>query len=412
MHIRSLLKTAVTGLKSNKGRTFLTLLGIVIGISAIITIMAVGDGAEQLILKQVEGMGANSLFIDPGREPEGPSDFAGMYSDSLKIKDVEALMKPSNVQGVDEVGPMVIYSNTVTYENETKRATVLGSSELIAEILEIEVVQGSFFNDEDIKQKAKVAVIGSEIKNDLFGDKNAIGEKIKIKGYSFKIVGVLATKGKASFFDADNTIVTPYTTVQQYLLGNNYFHEIVVRVEEGSNISRVKRDIEYTLRESHGITDPDKDDFYVATQEDAAEKVQTIMGVLTSLLLVVAAISLVVGGIGIMNIMLVSVTERIKEIGLRKALGATEKDILIQFLLEAVIVTGMGGLIGVILGAFFSFIAAQILSYAMGQPWGFSFPFSAAIVGTLVSAIVGLIFGIYPAYKAAKKDPVEALRHE
>jgi putative ABC transport system permease protein len=412
MHIQSLLKTAISGLKSNKGRTFLTLLGIVIGISAIITIMAVGDGAEQLILKQVEGMGANSVFIDPGKEPEGPSDFAGMYSDSLKIKDIESLGKQTNVQGVEEVSPMVVYSSTVTYGNETKRATILGSSELIAEILEIEIEEGNFFNDEDIKQRAKVAVIGSEIKEDLFGDKNIIGEKIKIKGYNFKVVGVLASKGKASFFDADNAIVSPYTTVQQYLLGINYFHEIVVKVEEGSNISRVKRDIEYTLRENHGITDPDKDDFYVTTQEDAADRVQTIMGVLTSLLLVVASISLVVGGIGIMNIMLVSVTERIREIGLRKALGATEKDILTQFLLEAVIVTGIGGLVGVIFGAFLSFVAAQILTYAMGQAWGFSFPFSAAIVGTLVSAIVGLVFGIYPAYQAAKKDPVEALRHE
>jgi putative ABC transport system permease protein len=412
MHIQSLLKTAVTGLKSNKGRTFLTLLGIVIGISAIITIMAVGDGAEQLILKQVEGMGSTSVFVDPGREPQGPSDFAEMYTDSLREKDIEALKKPSNVQGVTDVSPMVVYSSTVTYGNETKRSSILGSSELIAEILEIEVREGIFFTDEDIKQKARVAVIGSEVKEDLFGEKKAIGEKIKIKGDSFRVVGVLATKGKASFFDADNAIVAPYTTVQQYLLGINYFHEIVVKVEDGLNISRVKRDIEYTLRETHGITDPDKDDFYVTTQEDAADKVQTIMGVLTSLLLVVAAISLVVGGIGIMNIMLVSVTERIREIGLRKALGATEKDILIQFLLEAVIVTGIGGLAGVMIGAFFSFVAAQILTYAMGQPWGFSFPFSAAIVGTIVSAVVGLIFGIYPAYKAAKKDPVEALRHE
>lgn len=412
MHIRSLIKTACSGLRSNKGRTILTLLGIVIGISSIITIMAVGDGAEQLILNQVEGMGSNSIFIDPGKEPEGVSDFAGMYTDSLNIKDIEALEKQSNVQGVEEVGPMVVYSNTVTYEDEAKRTTIMGGTSLIMDILNIDLEKGNLFTDEDVKQKAKVVIIGSEVKEDLFGDKNAIGEKIKIKGYNFKIIGVAGSKGKASFFDVDNAIVAPYTTVQQYLLGINYFHEIVVTVEEGTNISRAKRDIEYTLRETHDITDPEKDDFYVTTQEDSAEKVETIMSVLTSLLLMVASISLVVGGIGIMNIMLVSVTERIREIGLRKALGATKRDISIQFLLEAVIITGIGGLIGVIFGAFLSLVASQILTYAMGQSWGFSFPISAAVVGTLVSAIVGLIFGIYPAYQAAKKDPVEALRHE
>lgn len=412
MKIKNTIQTAFHGLRRNTSRSLLTVLGIVIGITAIILVMSVGKGAQNLILDQIRGLGSQTIIIGPGQEPKGPSSYAELFTDSLKEKDVTALKKPSNVRGIQDLTPNVEQIATVSYEQETMRTNIIGTSELLSKILEVYPNEGTFLSDNDIKQKAKVAVIGSEVKNELFGPSNALGKKIKIKGKTFEIIGVLLAKGRVSFLDVDHMIAIPYTTAQQYLLGINYFQNIIIRVESENIIPRVVDEIKLTLRETHEIDDPSKDDFHVMTQADAAERVSMITGILTILLMSVAAISLVVGGIGIMNIMLVSVSERTREIGLRKALGATEKDIMRQFLLEAVLLTAFGGLIGIALGAFFSLITSVILTQIVGLNWNFTFPISAAILGIGVSSAIGLIFGLYPAKRASRLSPIEALRYE
>jgi putative ABC transport system permease protein len=412
MILKHSFKTAVIGLKSHKSRSALTILGIVIGITAIILVMAVGRGAENLILDQIRGLGSRTIIIEPGREPQGPSSFAEFFTDSLKQKDVDTLLKPTNVQGIKELTPEVILVTTVSYGNESIRTNVIGSSYLMAKILDIYPDKGTYFTDEDIRQKASVVVIGSKIKEKLFGDSDAVGEKIKVKDRLYRVIGTLPQKGQVSLFNADDMVVLPYTTVQQYITGTNYFNSIIVQAESEEIVSRVVKEIKLTLRESHNIDDPEKDDFHITTQADAVERVKMITGILTILLVSVAAISLLVGGVGIMNIMLVSVTERTREIGLRKSLGATEKDIMQQFLFEAIILTAIGGVIGILLGAFFSFLTSLILSQIVSLGWAFSFPISAVLLGLGVSGFVGLVFGLYPARQASIKSPIEALRYE
>lgn len=406
------LLTALRGLQTNKSRSALTILGIVIGITAIILVMSVGQGAEDLILNQVRGLGSQTIIIEPGREPSGPSSFSELFTDSLKQKDADALRKLSNVQGLKELTPVITQMASIAFENETTRTNVIGASEFIAKILDISPDQGSFFTDEDLRQKTNVAVVGSEIKNKLFGPSDALGKKIKVKGMTFRIVGILSPKGQISIFNADDMVIIPYTTAQQYLFGTNHFNSIIAQAETEDMVPRVVQDTKLTLRETHNIDDPDKDDFHITTQADAAERVKTITGILTILLVSVAAISLIVGGIGIMNIMLVSVSERTREIGLRKALGATEKDIMVQFLLEAIMLTALGGIIGIALGAAFSFLTSIILSKIISLGWTFTFPLFAAVLGLGVAGFIGLVFGLYPARKASLKSPMEALRYE
>ncbi|MFH1712718.1 MAG: ABC transporter permease [Candidatus Jacksonbacteria bacterium] len=412
MTIKYTLKTSLTGLKTNKSRTLLTLLGIVIGITSIILVMSVGQGAEQAILSQFKGLGSQTISIEPGREPQGPSDFAEMYTDSLGEKELKALQNPNNVQGIANVSPLVMVSATLSYQSETFRGMVLGGSPLLAEMLDLKPQTGIFFTEDDIKQRAATAIIGSKVKEKLFGESDAVGQKIKIKNKTFRIAGVMAPKGQVMMLEVDKIALVPYSTAQHYLLGIDYYHDIMIQTESEAITARVVEDIKFTLRELHNITDPDKDDFHIVTQAVVAERVGIITGIMTVLLVSVAAISLLVGGIGIMNIMLVSVTERTREIGLRKALGAKNGDILTQFLLESMMMTAVGGTVGVLGGAFLSLITSLILDRMTSWDWGFSFPISAAILGLSVSAAIGLIFGLYPARQASKKSPIEALRYE
>jgi len=412
MYTSDRIRSASRALRANIARTLLTVLGIVIGITAIILVMSIGDGAESLILGQIEGLGSRTIIIEPGREPQGPSDFSEVYTDSLKDRDLVAIEDEANVQGLTDTAPLIIQVVTVSHDDESKRLTVYGTSERFTDIMDIRAEDGVLISEDDVRRDASVAILGSDVRKDLFGESDAVGETVKIKDRTYTVIGTVESKGQVGFLDVDGMVVVPYTTAQQYISGTSHFSAIFARADHEDNVPRITRDIELTLREMHGIDDPEKDDFHVTTQADATEMVQLITSILTALLASVAAISLIVGGIGIMNIMLVTVSERTREIGLRKALGATDGDVLTQFLFESVILTGLGGGIGILLGAGLSFLVSVVLSQALDVEWVFTFPVSAALLGLGVSSAIGLIFGLYPARQAAKKSPIEALRNE
>lgn len=403
--------TALTGLTTNRSRSALTILGIVIGITAIMLVVSLGAGAQELILGQVQGLGTNTIAVIPGREPSGPSDVAFLFSDSLKEKDIVALKNKANVPGLKSLMPTVFGAGSASYDSNTYQTSIFGATELMVEIFDLHP-QGEFFNADHVSSRSDVAVLGSKIAVKLFEDEMPLDKKIKIKNRNFKVIGVLPETGGGSLFNFDDMVLVPYTTAQDYITGKKSFNRLIIQAYTDKDVPVTSEDIKMTLRESHGITDPDKDDFTVQTQQDLANRLSTITNALTYFLVAVASIALFVGGVGIMNIMLVSVTERTREIGLRKALGATDKDILTQFLLEAVLLTAIGGLVGILLGASLAFITAICLSKGLGVNWTFVFPWGGAFLGLSVSALIGLIFGGYPARQASKKSPIEALRYE
>ncbi len=412
MTIRQLFKTSVIGLSTHKSRSLLTILGIVIGITAIILVMSLGEGAQSLILGQIQSIGSKVIAIVPGREPNGPSGFISTFTDSLKKRDIDSLMNKTNVPHADHVMPIVFGSEAASYNGEIYQPTILGGTSYYSQIYDIYPAVGRSFSDEEVNAYSDVIVIGSKVKDELFGNEPALERKIRIKDKSFRVIGVLAKAGQVSFLNFDEAVFIPYTTAQQYIFGIKHFNRIVVAADDEKNVEATAEDIKRTLRNNHDITNPDKDDFFVQTQAEAVQTVGTILSVLTLFLASVAAISLLVGGIGIMNIMLVSVTERTQEIGLRKALGATNKDISSQFLLEAVLLTSVGGLIGITLGGSLSFIVAFGISHIYGLGWKFILPLSSIVLGLGVASAIGLVFGIYPARQAARKNPIDALRYE
>jgi len=410
MRLQHSIKTAISGLSTHKSRSALTIVGIVIGITSIMLVMSLGQGAQNLILSQVNGLGATTIITLPGKISFGPSTAASTMNDSLKEKDLNLLETKANVPHAKYVMPMVVGAGSAVYENQVYQVAVFGSGELVPEIFNINPDKGFFFTADDVLSRSAVVVIGYKVQQHLFDGNNAVGQKIRIKNNTFKVIGVLPEKGSSSSFD--DSVFMPYTTTQQYITGTKYYSRIVIEADTQANIASTVDDIKITLRNSHDITDPTKDDFSVTTQADIASTLNTVTSALTAFLAAVAAISLVVGGIGIMNIMLVSVTERTREIGLRKAIGATNRDVLVQFLFEAVILTSTGGIIGVTLGGLFSYIISLILTSALALDWQFIFPWNAALLGIFTASLVGLVFGIYPANQASKKSPMEALRYE
>ena len=411
MHWKHIIKTSLTSLRINKSRSLLMIAGMIIGVASITLIMSLGQGAQAFILGQVQGIGSRTIAVLPGRQPTSPADTAQLFSDSLKQKDVDTLNKKENVPEAELIMPIVLGADTASYGNETYNITIFGATEAIQKILDVYPSSGNFYTDDDVRQYGSVLVIGDKIREKLFAEENPLGKKLRIKGKNFRIVGVLPKKG-SGLFDFDGAVILPYTTAQQYIFGTKFFNRVVVQVHSESEITSAIVNIENTLRDSHGITDPSKDDFFVETPADVINRLGVVTSALTLLLTSLAAISLIVGGIGIMNIMLVSVTERTREIGLRKAIGATEKEIMTQFLIEAVLLTFIGGMLGVLLGVSLSLLSAFLVNHFSTIAWVFIFPIRGALLGIGVSVSIGLIFGIYPARQAAKKNPIEALRFE
>jgi putative ABC transport system permease protein len=414
MDLLTITKTAFHSLRTNLARSLLTILGIVIGVMAIVLVVALGQGAQGLILDQVKGVGANTIILRPGRQPTGPDSAAEtILSDSIKQREIDALNNPINVPDIESVDPAVLVTGPVQYQENTYRPMILGwTADALVQMFQISPSEGTLFSDDDILQRSKVAIIGSKVREKLFGSSDALGEYIKIRGQNIRILGILPSRGQVSAFNIDDMVLLPHSTAQKDILGINYFNEIFIRAKDGADVDLVASDIKATLRDLHNITDPEKDDFFAMTQKDIVDRLSTITQALTIFLAMIASISLVVGGIGIMNIMLVSVTERTREIGLRKALGATNRDILRQFLLEAVILTVSGGATGTILGISLAFITSVVLKAQFNLAWPFQLPLSAIILGVGMAGVVGLGFGLYPARKAAQKDPIEALRYE
>ena len=412
MTYKHLFKTSLTGLSTNRSRSMLTIFGIVIGITAIMLVMSLGAGAQDLILGEVQGLGTNTIAVIPGREPTGPSDVSALYSDSLKEKDLVALQNRSNVPGLKLIMPVVFGASGASYGSNDYQVTIFGATERMADIFDLQPAEGQFFDASDVAALSSNVVIGADVASHLFDTQDPLGQSIKIKGRNFRVGAVLPKSGGGSLFNFDPDVIMPYTTAQSYVTGQKYFNRIIMQAATDAEVAITADNIALTLRESHNITDPTKDDFTVQTQQDLANRLGTITSALTWFLVAVASIALFVGGVGIMNIMLVSVTERTREIGLRKALGAKDRDILLQFLLEAVLLTSIGGAVGIFLGAVLAYVIAFALSHFLAINWQFVFPFSGAILGISVSAAIGLIFGGYPAAQASRKSPIEALRYE
>lgn len=414
MRFFNTFELAYHGLKTKPSRTFLTLLGVAIGVAAVVIIASLGAGTQALILDEISGLGADVMVVQPGAEPESIADIANvLFADILNQDDVDAVLRKENVPHAVDASPFVMVPGTVTFGNETYVPQIIGAeARIYTDIFDIYPSEGEMFGDESVKEKASVAVIGYKVNQELFGQSSGLGEKISIKDRKFKVVGVLPKLGQVAFNNVDTLVLIPYTTAQTYLTGKSFFNEFIVRVDNPENLKRTEKDIELTLRELHGLEDGEKNDFVIRTPESLVEQVGTILLSLTIFLSSVVAVALVVGGIGIMNMMLVSVTERTREIGLRKAVGATNTDVLYQFLIEAMMLTFMGGAVGIAVGAGVSYGAGLLVVRFTDLAWTFQLPFSVSLGALVFSVGIGLIFGIYPARKASKKSPMEALRYE
>jgi putative ABC transport system permease protein len=415
MIFRDAFKTATKSLARGKMRSVLTMLGIVIGIASVIILMSIGQSAQDLILNEVKSVGSNLIIIMPGAPSGGgfsaPASARGIIITSLQQKDVDSL---SREPSIDAVGSLVNGQAEVVYGNNKKTLSYQGVSANIFAIRNLTVGKGSVFTKADVDSASHVAVIGPDLATTVFGPaSDPINKTIRLKSVSFRVVGVLSKGGVGAFgVDQGNVIIVPISVAQKQLLGINFVNTILVQGNADYDINFIKSRITFSLRQDHGITDPKKDDFTIETQADILSILGNITTILTLFLAAIASISLIVGGIGIMNIMLVAVTERTREIGLRKAVGATNGDIMQQFLIESVLLTFVGGAIGILIGAAIVGLVYFVLSTFFSIGWVFAFPISAVLLGLSVSGISGIAFGIYPARQAALKNPIDALRYE
>ena len=407
MKLQDILEETYSALSSNKVRSGLTMLGIVIGIGSVIAMTAIGNGAQSSITDSIQSIGSNLITVQPGTQKGVGMQVSGGRgtAKSLTLEDYNAITK--EITSIKNVTAEVSSRYQITAKGTNTNTTVDGVTPSYFDVRNMQIETGSFITEQNVESGAKVAVIGPTVRDDLFGtDGEALGQTIRIKNIQFKIIGITTTKGGSGFNSADDMIFIPITTAQRYFSGDQYVSSISVSAESAEATTQVQADITTLLLDRHHITDTTLADFSTLNQADMIATVSSVTGTFTTLLAAIAGISLLVGGIGIMNMMLTTVTERTREIGLRKAIGAKRRDISKQFLLEAVMLTFIGGVAGVILGWLISFVVTSLGIITT------KVSISSVILAFGVSAFIGIVFGYYPATRASKLNPIEALRYE
>ncbi|MCK9195827.1 MAG: ABC transporter permease [Syntrophales bacterium] len=389
-------------IRRNVLRSFLTTLGIVIGVGAVITMVTIGGGATAQVREQIASMGSNLLMVSPGKRL-GPGQASGTVP--FKVSDAEAIA--GNISSVDAVAPVSSQSVKAIFGNQNWSTMVTGSDNQYFRVTNRSIGAGRPFSESELRSGAAVCIIGETVRRKLFGGQDPMGERIRLQKLSCEVIGLLEGKGQSTMgTDQDDIVVLPLVTLQRRIAGNQDVALIQVSVRQGASTEKVQQDIERLLRERRHLSPSDDNNFNVMDMKEIAKMLTGTTQLLTALLTAVAAVSLLVGGIGIMNIMLVSVTERTREIGIRLAIGALEREVLMQFLVEAVVLSSLGGLIGIVLALISSVWLAAVLRVP------FIFNAGIVLIAFLFSAAVGVIFGYFPAIKAARLDPIEALRHE
>jgi putative ABC transport system permease protein len=406
MNYNNLIKIAWGALMRNKFRAFLTMLGIIIGVASVIAMLAIGQGSKKSIQDQMSGMGTNLIFAVPGSEQKGGVRMGNSDAQNMKLSDVEAISKECSA--ISSVSPEVRASGQSVYGNQNWPTSMYGVNENFFPIRKFSIADGRCFNDKEINSLAKVCLIGQTVKENLFGDgTDPIGQTIRFKNIPLKIIGVIAEKGENGMGeDQDDIIVAPFTTVQRRILAITYIQSIFASaVSEQKNDEAIDQ-LTQSLRKTHKIKDGQENDFRVMSQSELVSTFSSISNILTVLLGAISGISLLVGGIGIMNIMYVSVTERTREIGLRMSIGGKGKHILMQFLIESTMLSVFGGVIGIILG----YLASSVIGKVAG--WPVIIMSQSVILSFAVCTAIGIFFGWYPARKAAALNPIDALRYE